>query len=442
MPHRLSAPILLLAVGLAVASFGAASVRGDTISWVNPAGGLFSAPGNWAGGVAPGAMDRAEFNSAAAYTVTFSQAVFIERFVVRNDVLAINLAGFTWTLTDPTSVRIGFFSTDTAVVNVGPGAAGTIACESTSIGGFAGSSGDLTLAGNNVVWDCAGDVVVGDGGTGTLDVSNNATLLVGGDLIVANALSSTGTVIVSGQNTDLTASGSIVIAPDAFVRSDDEAPAERGAADERGSLFLTSDASISAATVEIGRGGFVTGDGAIDATLVTNAGRLSPGPGTEVFVVFGDYEQTTTGGLPLQIAGINAGAQHDQLFVTGSCQLDGRVTITLNPAFTPVVGNSISLVRAATIAGQFSEVQMPTPPEGLDFEIRYEATRVNFVVVAATLFGDLNGDGVLSGADLAILLGSWGACPDPPLVCAADLNNDNIVNAFDLGFLLGAWGAS
>ena len=50
---------------------------------------------------------------------------------------------------------------------------------------------------------------------------------------------------------------------------------------------------------------------------------------------------------------------------------------------------------------------------------------------------DLNHDGVVNGADLGIMLGSWGAC----VGCPADLNADGVVNGADLGLLLGAWGA-
>ncbi|MEI6474352.1 MAG: hypothetical protein WCO75_03060 [Planctomycetota bacterium] len=49
---------------------------------------------------------------------------------------------------------------------------------------------------------------------------------------------------------------------------------------------------------------------------------------------------------------------------------------------------------------------------------------------------DLNGDHVVNGADLGLLLGSWGACPG----CPADLNHDGIVNGADLGLMLGSWG--
>ncbi len=48
---------------------------------------------------------------------------------------------------------------------------------------------------------------------------------------------------------------------------------------------------------------------------------------------------------------------------------------------------------------------------------------------------DLNGDGVVDGADLGILLNSWGPCAG----CAADLNGNGFVNGADLGILLAAF---
>jgi len=49
---------------------------------------------------------------------------------------------------------------------------------------------------------------------------------------------------------------------------------------------------------------------------------------------------------------------------------------------------------------------------------------------------DLNGDGVVDGADLGELLGAWGTCS----ACAADLNGDGVVDGADLGQVLAAWG--
>ena len=49
---------------------------------------------------------------------------------------------------------------------------------------------------------------------------------------------------------------------------------------------------------------------------------------------------------------------------------------------------------------------------------------------------DLDGDGDVDAADLAILLGSWGPCEG----CPADFNGDNVVNAADLAQVRGARG--
>lgn len=52
--------------------------------------------------------------------------------------------------------------------------------------------------------------------------------------------------------------------------------------------------------------------------------------------------------------------------------------------------------------------------------------------------GDLNCDGAVNGADLALLLGAWGACGDCR-ACPADLDGSCTVDGGDLAILLGNW---
>jgi formylglycine-generating enzyme required for sulfatase activity len=52
---------------------------------------------------------------------------------------------------------------------------------------------------------------------------------------------------------------------------------------------------------------------------------------------------------------------------------------------------------------------------------------------------DINGDGVVSADDLAIVLSSWGPCPGKGS-CASDLNGDGVVSADDLAILMSSWG--
>jgi hypothetical protein len=57
----------------------------------------------------------------------------------------------------------------------------------------------------------------------------------------------------------------------------------------------------------------------------------------------------------------------------------------------------------------------------------------------AALIGDLNQDGRVDGADLGLLLASWGSCEAAAGSCEADLNADGAVNGADLGTLLANW---
>lgn len=70
-----------------------------------------------------------------------------------------------------------------------------------------------------------------------------------------------------------------------------------------------------------------------------------------------------------------------------------------------------------------------TPPPFLG--VRYVAT---MSCAPPPPSADLNGDGVVDGADLGLLLGAWDSSGS-----AADLNGDGTVDGADLGALLGAW---
>lgn len=55
---------------------------------------------------------------------------------------------------------------------------------------------------------------------------------------------------------------------------------------------------------------------------------------------------------------------------------------------------------------------------------------------ALALFGDLNGDGHVDGADIAIVAYSFGSCPGQPRWNPiADLNNDGRVDGADIALV-------
>jgi len=60
------------------------------------------------------------------------------------------------------------------------------------------------------------------------------------------------------------------------------------------------------------------------------------------------------------------------------------------------------------------------------------------LTIEAPELADLNGDGVVNGADLGILLSHWGT-PTLSTELKADLNGDGVVDGADLGILLSNW---
>lgn len=81
-------------------------------------------------------------------------------------------------------------------------------------------------------------------------------------------------------------------------------------------------------------------------------------------------------------------------------------------------------------------ISIPTEslPSGLDsLTIDVDADFSSLIYTGLYNTADLDGDGQVCGADLTILLGSWGTC------CTADLDGDGTVGGSDLTILLSAW---
>jgi hypothetical protein len=62
------------------------------------------------------------------------------------------------------------------------------------------------------------------------------------------------------------------------------------------------------------------------------------------------------------------------------------------------------------------------------------------VVVSIGLVGDIDGDGGVGGADLAVLLSNWGPRTSAAASIASDLDGSGTIDAGDLALLLSAWG--
>ena len=124
-----------------------------------------------------------------------------------------------------------------------------------------------------------------------------------------------------------------------------------------GETLLTGGILNSNGTINI-NGGVLGGAGNIDANI-SNAGSVSPGTSTGILRIDGNYTQTSDGLLDLEIGGLVAGTDFDQLDVTGTATLAGTLSVALTGGYSPILGHSFQIIPAAGVVGDFETEMFP-----------------------------------------------------------------------------------
>ena len=120
------------------------------------------------------------------------------------------------------------------------------------------------------------------------------------------------------------------------------------------------------------------------------------------------------------------GSGSSQTFASDVADLSGTLTAD---------GSSSLLISNLDL----EEVQVAVTPDSLptgvnSIEIKVDADLSSLVYEGSLgIFGDLDGDGLVCGSDLTILLAQWGSSG------SADLDDDGIVSGPDLTTLLANW---
>lgn len=99
-------------------------------------------------------------------------------------------------------------------------------------------------------------------------------------------------------------------------------------------------------------------------------------------------------------------------------------------------------VMIALVGGLTQESGASIDTTASIFEIQVGISRQGHIVSGALVpvqpcAADIDGDGSVGPADLAVVLGAWGDCPG----CNGDLSGDGTVGAEDIATVLSAWGA-
>ncbi len=199
-----------------------------------------------------------------------------------------------------------------------------------------------------------------------------------------------------------------------------------------GLLEVNGTLALSSASVNV-TGGTLGGNGVVNGNVSNSSGNVNPGSSAGILTVNGTYSQGAMGQFTAEVGGSDPGAGHDRLAVSSTATLAGNLTVARINGFIPNVGQEFTILTASSRIGTFDSVFSCDP-----INVVYTDTSVKVVYgFVSNVLGDVNGDGLVDGADLGLLLGSWGECED--VCCLGDLNQDEKVDGADLGLLLGNW---
>jgi hypothetical protein len=234
----------------------------------------------------------------------------------------------------------------------------------------------LNLAGTST-WSDAGNLVLANNAlltnraTGVFTIQNDQTLSGGGSfnnlgtLAKSSGAAGTTTIGVAFSNTGGTVdvqSGALSVAGD-YTQSG-------------GATVVRAGATLAAGGLVNLLGGTLSGSGTVNGD-VRNAGQVAPGTdGTAgALTINGNYTQTAAGVLTIAIGGRTAGAEYDQLVVSGSVSLDGTLTVNLVNGFVPQSGDGFQVLTFGSGSGVFAALN----GDGPLFTPRYDPNDVTLV---------------------------------------------------------------
>jgi len=196
--------------------------------------------------------------------------------------------------------------------------------------------------------------------SGTVDIANafsnfaNNTL-TGGTYIVADTLKFASANIVTD------AANIILDGPNSAIQNRStgaDALANLATIAATGTLTLNNGRNLTPAAAGLTVAGALGGIGTITGN-VTNNGNVSPGLSPGILTITGNYVQQAGGTLNIELGGLTAGTQFDQLQITGTAALAGTLNATLINGYSPAANDTFQIMTFASSTGGFTTVNAP-----------------------------------------------------------------------------------
>jgi hypothetical protein len=148
--------------------------------------------------------------------------------------------------------------------------------------------------------------------------------------------------------------------------------------------------------------GLIDGNGTLNVSSApfSNQGTVAPGLSPGSLTIQGNYPETASGHLAIEIGGTSAGTQYDQLVVNGTVSLAGALDVDVINGFTPSVGNQFVIIGndgTDAVSGTFAGLPEGSLliVDGSGFVITYKGgSNTNDVVLSSVTVPSISIDNV------------------------------------------------
>ncbi len=228
-------------------------------------------------------------------------------------------------------------------------------------GNNSGTNGILNIeSGASVIWTGSGNIAMQDfaiiRNNGVFDSRDDHSFnYAGGSAPLFSNLSG-GKLLKSGGSGGTAFGGSIAVENAGTVQAVSGTLAFNSGYTQTGGLTRLNGGAIATGGTIALQGGTLTGVGIIVGN-VTNAATIEPGNnGTGILSITGNYSQTNTGRLSVEIGGTAAGTGFDQLAVGSTTTLGGTLNIAYAAGFTPDEDQQFQVVASTNNPGLFASI--------------------------------------------------------------------------------------
>ncbi len=131
-----------------------------------------------------------------------------------------------------------------------------------------------------------------------------------------------------------------------------------------------------------------------------------------MLTISGNYTQSGTGALSIDLGGQTSGSQYDRLAVTGTATLGGSLSAALFNSYTPTVGTAFDVMTFNTRSGTFASFS----DNGIGLSISYSGTKVTLTTIQLPTISSANATAFTVGVAGSFSVTTTGT-PTPSIAC-------------------------